>query len=108
MKKNAHMGSSFNDFINGEMRKDSKLRAHILESREKARLANLLRKIRLREHYTQQQLANLTGVSQAYIARLEPHATAPSRMPSVDAYLKILNAIGYETTFSVRKLRKAA
>lgn len=108
MKRDAHIGSDFNTVLSDEMQKDPKFRAFIVETREKLALAKRLKELRIREGYTQEQLASMAGVAQAYIARLEPGPTSPSRMPSIDAYVKLLNILGYETTFKVKKYRTAA
>ena len=82
------MGTKFNDlwndpnFINPERKTRIDLEAEIIvkiiEAREKRGL-------------TQQQLAELTGLKQANIARLEKSRA----MPKIDTLLKVLEPLGY-------------
>ena len=101
--KTKHVGSSFRSLLVKEEKKSPKLKAFLMEAREKSVLAHLLKETRVKEGLTQKDLAKLAGVSQAYVARLEPHPDAPSKLPSIDAYLKLINYMGYLADITLKK-----
>ena len=103
MKQNKNVGSLFKSLVDAEEKIKPQLKMVMLEAREKRNLALLLKETRLKEGLTQKELAKMAGVSQEYIARLEPHPEAPSRLPTIDAYLRLLNSMGYCADIGLKK-----
>ncbi|MCK2000791.1 helix-turn-helix domain-containing protein [[Brevibacterium] frigoritolerans] len=74
-----------------------------ISEEEKSYLGLLAEMVQLRvdQNKTQRELADMTGLKQAAIARLE--SPASSEIPNAKTIFKYLNALGYELTIRPKK-----
>lgn len=100
-----HIGSSFLKDARG-WEKSPGFRQIVEEHKEKAKMAFLIKNIRLKESLSQSELAKKAKVTQSVIARLE--SSNSDTMPRIDLLTKILAAMGYKLILEVKKARKAA
>ena len=95
-----HIGSNVVETIK-KWEKVPAFKNAVKEYVEKAKLAEMLKDIREKEHLTQAQLATKAHVTQSVIARIE---TGSSRtLPRLDLFNSILHSVGYETHIVARK-----
>ena len=102
MKK---QGESFENVLGRQLKsKDFKLLFD--ERRFYLQVAHLVSELRARSGLSQADVADLAGVSQPLIARLE--RGDQQRAPTFDTLFKILKALGYSLEISVRPDKKRA
>jgi ribosome-binding protein aMBF1 (putative translation factor) len=100
-----HAGSSFLKDVK-QWKKSPGFRQIIEEHKEKAKMAFLIKKIRLKESLSQSDLAKKAKVTQSVIARIESNNS--DTMPRIDLLIKILSAMGYKLILDAKKVKKAA
>jgi len=71
------------------------------EVREKHKLISRIKKIRKDRELSQAELADMVGLSQSRIARIE--GGVGTKNMSFDLLFRVLSALGYECRVSVRK-----
>jgi ribosome-binding protein aMBF1 (putative translation factor) len=101
MKKN-HLGSSFTDAVKEWEKTSPKLRVLVEEKKEKAEMAMLLKRVRLKEAISQTELSKKASISQPVIARIE--SSSSKTMPRVDLLVKLFAAMGYHLVFKAEKI----
>lgn len=86
---------SFKDMLNEELKDDS-FKELFEEESLKIEIINEIIKIRKKRGITQKQLANLSGIKQSNISRLENGKVTPS----LELIQKIMHSLGYKVRFS--------
>ena len=95
-----HVGSPVSTTFK-EWDKNPVFKAKVERYVEKKEMALLLKRIREKEALSQARLAEIAGVPQSVIARIEsPNART---LPQITLYTRILHAMGYQLEFSAMK-----
>jgi ribosome-binding protein aMBF1 (putative translation factor) len=104
MKSNKHIGSSFNDFLDEEKRRDPKFAKAVDEQIDRLELARAVRELREKLGLSQAELAAKVGTKQPGIARLESGRV----VPKLELLQKIAVAAGrkLEVRFSAPDARR--
>lgn len=89
----------FDDFL-AEYTKDEARKSSVEQYKEQLKASVLLSELREKEAYTQKELANLSGVSQSTIARIENG----TMNVTFDKFSDIVNAMGYKIEFNIRPM----
>ncbi len=98
-------GMSFEEILEREL-KNKEVKLLFDERRFYLQVAHLITELRAKSGLSQAAVAKRAGVSQPLIARLEKGDQ--TRTPTFDTIFKILKALGYSLTISVKPERKAA
>ena len=103
-KKNPHVGSSFDDFLEEEKQSDPRFAAALDEQFDRLELARAVRHLRGTLGLSQAELAERVGTKQPGIARLESGRV----VPKLELLQKIATAAGrkLEVRFGPRKAPK--
>lgn len=100
-----HRGPSFEENLK-ERLKNPEFAELFEQEHIKYKIAEIVKHAREKAGLTQAQLARLTGLHQAAIARIESRA---SRMiPSLEVLRRIFIPLGYKVDLHLEKLKKAA
>lgn len=75
------------------------------EVKEKHKLITRIKKVRKNRELSQAELADMVGLSQSRIARIE--GGVGTKNMSFDLLFRILSALGYECRVSVRRMEDA-
>ncbi|MGM9886716.1 MAG: helix-turn-helix domain-containing protein [Lactococcus sp.] len=89
----------FDDFMT-EYTKKPERKASVEQYKEQLKASVLLSELRTREDYTQKQLAELSGISQSTIARIENG----TMNVTFDKLAELVNAMGYKIEFNITSL----
>jgi ribosome-binding protein aMBF1 (putative translation factor) len=104
-KQKKHQGSSFDMHLKESM-KDPAFAELYTQEHIKHEISQLVIKARKKAGLTQKQLAELTGLHQAAIARIESRKART--IPGIEILRKILVPLGYNVTLHLHKLKDAA
>ena len=105
MKDKKISGLDFDDLLKKEL-KNKELKLLFDEHRFYLQVARLISELRAKSGLSQSELAGRANVSQPLIARLERGDR--ERKPTFDTMYKILKALGYSMTLSVKPEKKVA
>jgi ribosome-binding protein aMBF1 (putative translation factor) len=106
MKANSkHIGPTVEEELKKSM-KDPHFAELFKHEQIKYEIAELVRKTRKNAGLTQKQLAQITGLHQAAIARIESRTS--KLIPSIEVLRKLFVPMGFNVNFSLNKLKKAA
>ena len=106
MKANSnYIGSTVDEELNKRMKNPQFAELFKLEQ-IKYEIAGIVKNVRKKAGLTQKQLAEITGIQQAAIARIESRSS--KMIPSIEIMRKLFVPLGYNVHFSLRKLKKAA
>jgi ribosome-binding protein aMBF1 (putative translation factor) len=100
-----HVGSTVDEELNKRMKEPQFAELFKIEQ-IKYEISELVKTTRKKAGLTQKQLAAITGIHQAAIARIESRAS--KLIPSIEVLRKIFVPMGFNVNFSLHKLKKAA
>jgi ribosome-binding protein aMBF1 (putative translation factor) len=104
-KQKKHSGSSFVSHLK-ESLNDPVFADFYAQEQIKAEIADLVKKVREKAGLTQRQLANITGLQQSAIARIESRSS--KMVPGIEILRKIFLPLGFNISLHLDKLKKAA
>jgi len=96
-----HLGSSVMNPIKEWEDIDPDFRRRVNEQIEKRKLAAMLKRIREKEHLTQDELARKANVTQSVIARIEGGTS--KTLPRFDLFSRIVTSAGYRMSIHATK-----
>lgn len=88
---------SFDSIYNNALKQSTERRIHLEQLDEQMKASVLLSELREREGYTQKELAERVGKTQATIARIE----SGSMNVTFDTLAEIVNRLGYKIEFNI-------
>jgi len=97
--RNKHIGSSLDDWLKEESRRDPSFAVGLEEQFDKYRLAQQLKAMREKAGLSQKQLAERVRTKQPSIARLE----GARAWPKLDLLQRVARALGAEMVVSFRR-----
>jgi len=106
MKANSkYIGSTVNEELKNRMKNPKFAELFKLEQ-IKYEISELVKTTRKKARLTQKQLADITGIHQAAIARIESRSS--KLIPSIEVMRKLFIPMGFNVNFSLHKLKRAA
>jgi DNA-binding XRE family transcriptional regulator len=98
--KNKHIGNNFEDHLKEKL-KDKNYREEFEKQKVKIEIAVLVKNTRIKAGFTQQDIAEKTGLKQSFISRLEKASV--SYLPRMDTIKRIFEALGYSVELQIKK-----
>jgi ribosome-binding protein aMBF1 (putative translation factor) len=102
---NKYIGSTVEDELKKKM-KDPQFAELFKLEQIKYEISELVKTTRKKAGLTQKQLAEVTGIHQAAIERIESRTS--KLIPSIEVLRKLFVPMGFNVNFSLHKLKKAA
>jgi len=100
-----HVGPSIDEHLK-ECMKDPVFAEGFRQEKIKYEIAGKVKAYRKKAGLTQKQLADISGLKQSAIARIENRES--KTIPSFESLRKIFMPLGYNISFNVHKQKKAA
>ena len=100
-----HIGPSFEEHLKKSM-KNPEFAECFKQEQIKFEIAQLVRKARKRAGLTQIRLAELAGLHQTAVARIESRAS--KTIPSIELLRRVFIPLGFNVSIHLQKLNKAA
>jgi DNA-binding XRE family transcriptional regulator len=99
-----HIGSSFDNHFKRSLSDHTFSEAYAQE-RIKFEISEMVKKYRRKAGLTQRQLAEITGLKQSAIARIESRTA--KMIPSIEILRRIFIPLGLTITYRIQNLKKA-